>query len=126
MSNLEVDPDLAKQILEGAAAAGEPVEAYLNRIASGSPDVKGQARFTTGEEATSKFRDLSTKEVAASDPRQRFQRLASKWRDETSHLSSYTDRVLHPAYQEIIGMGDVAVPLLLQDLREQGGHGFGR
>ena len=32
--------------------------------------------------------------------------------------------MIHPAYQEIIGMGEVAVALILEDLKERGGHWF--
>ena len=37
MSNLQVNPDVARQILADAAAKGEPVEAYLKRIIGNSP-----------------------------------------------------------------------------------------
>jgi hypothetical protein len=49
----------------------------------------------------------------------RFRALAQKWRDETSHLSSAARMAQHPAYQEIIGMGFAAVPLLLAQLQSK-------
>ena len=54
----------------------------------------------------------------------KFDALATQWNDATAHLSSTTDRVLHPAYQAIVGMGDQAVPLLLNDLAAQPAHWF--
>lgn len=50
---------------------------------------------------------------------QRFRRLEALWTAETGVLSSYTDIVDHPAFQEIIGLGDAVVPLMLADLQER-------
>jgi hypothetical protein len=50
---------------------------------------------------------------------QRFRRLEATWTTETGYLSSYTDIVAHPAFQEIIQMGAPVVPLLLRDLQER-------
>jgi hypothetical protein len=49
----------------------------------------------------------------------RFQRLVKQWKKETAHLSNIGKKALHPAYQEIIGMGEVAVPLLLAEMRRE-------
>ena len=46
----------------------------------------------------------------------KFRKLAEQWKDETIHISSLTEMENHGAYQEIIGMGQPAVPLLLQEL----------
>lgn len=51
-----------------------------------------------------------------------FTALAEKWKRETRHISSITRTSTHPAYQQIIGMGEPAVPLILQELQENGGH----
>jgi len=56
--------------------------------------------------------------------RERFDTLASQWRDETRFLSSTTDIAMHPAYQGIIGMGADALPYILEDLRTNSGHWF--
>jgi hypothetical protein len=53
-----------------------------------------------------------------------FVRLAEQWRRETLAMSSLTDMVLHPAYYQIIGMGPVALPWILGELQEGGGHWF--
>jgi hypothetical protein len=49
---------------------------------------------------------------------QRFRRLEAVWNAETGYLSSETEIVEHPAFQEIIGMGQAVVPLMLQDLEK--------
>ena len=48
-----------------------------------------------------------------------FNQLATAWRAETAHLSSLTKVVMHPAYQQIIGMGQKAVPIILRRLQEK-------
>lgn len=58
------------------------------------------------------------------DLEERFRTLATTWHAETDHLSSTTERVLHPSYQQIIGLGPSAVPFLLRDLAETRSHWF--
>jgi hypothetical protein len=53
---------------------------------------------------------------------ERFQRLAAVWLAETAYVSSTTDLVAHPAFQEIVGMGTTVVPLLLRELEKRSGH----
>jgi|ERR1700680_783457 len=50
--------------------------------------------------------------------------LADRWTRETGALSSITEKATHPAYQQIIGMGPRAVPFLLRQVRDGGGHWF--
>ena len=47
-----------------------------------------------------------------------FKEQAEKWQRETEHLSSPTQRVMHPSYQAILGMGNKVVPILLRDLQQ--------
>jgi len=54
----------------------------------------------------------------------RFRALADQWRWETGAVSSVSEMANHPAYQEIIGMGPAAIPLLLRELQERGDHWF--
>src|ERR1700693_1396133 len=58
-----------------------------------------------------------TKRIAAE---QRFKKLAKAWKSETELFSKATKRILHPAYQKIIGMGESAIPLILKDLAVNG------
>ncbi len=53
---------------------------------------------------------------------QRFRQLEDQWRAETRYLSSLSRISMHPAYQRIIGLGRNAVPLILRELQERGGH----
>lgn len=51
----------------------------------------------------------------------KFDELAETWRRETGFFSFMPQRALHPAYQRIIGMGWVVVPLL-RELQRQPDH----
>ena len=55
---------------------------------------------------------------------QRFSRLAAAWKAGRGATSSLTAMAMHPSYQQIIGMGPVAVPLLLRELERQPDHWF--
>jgi hypothetical protein len=50
----------------------------------------------------------------------KFQKLVKKWKKQRGASSSITETIAMPAYQEIIGMGEKAVPLLLAQLRSEG------
>jgi len=47
-----------------------------------------------------------------------FARLTLEWKTETEFESSVTRIAMHPSYQRIIGMGPVALPLILRDLED--------
>jgi len=61
--------------------------------------------------------------LSDSDPssplEQKFHELAGRRRQETRYYSFSRQRALHPAYQQIIGLGWPVVPLLLRELRSQ-------
>lgn len=62
--------------------------------------------------------------LCSEDVEQKFQGLASRWRHETALQSSMTALAMHPAYQQIIGLGDRALPLIFQELRREPDHWF--
>jgi hypothetical protein len=64
----------------------------------------------------------SNQTMATESVKARFQHLASVWHAETAFISSSNEIVAHPAFQEIVGMGSAAVPLLLQELESRPGH----
>lgn len=61
-----------------------------------------------------RFRDLET----------RFMNLKSQWEEETAALSSITDIAMHPAYQQIIGMGPSAIPFIIREMTINPNHWF--
>jgi hypothetical protein len=62
--------------------------------------------------------------LRAEQVRQEFSILAEQWRRDTQHLSQIYKKVMHPAYFRIMGMGERAVPLLLEALRDRPAHWF--
>lgn len=57
-------------------------------------------------------------------PALRFNTLKTEWEAETAHLSSVTEISIHPAYQQIIGMGTIALPYIMDELNRKPGHWF--
>jgi len=51
------------------------------------------------------------------NPPIRFFNLKGQWEKETAMLSSITEIAMHPAYQQIIGMGPSAIPLILNEMQ---------
>jgi len=58
------------------------------------------------------------------DPATRFFRLKQEWEEVTAMLSSITEIAMHPAYQQIIGMGPIAIPFIMRELEERPAHWF--
>ena len=51
------------------------------------------------------------------EPRRIFHALATEWKAGRGHCSKAKDLAMHPAYQRIIGMGETAIPLILEEMR---------
>jgi len=49
---------------------------------------------------------------------EKFAVLASQWTQAVAGMSSTVEMAKHPAYQEIIGMGEAVIPFLLADLSQ--------
>lgn len=57
-------------------------------------------------------------------PEIKFNNLKSEWLEDTAFLSSILEISMHPAYQQIIGMGETALTLILNELINKTGHWF--
>ena len=55
---------------------------------------------------------------------EKFRALVNQWKEDTQFVSSTTGMILHPAYQEIIGMGPEIIPLILKELENKPDHWF--
>lgn len=67
---------------------------------------------------------MTTTPVGATPPstetmEERFRHWEALWRAETAHLSSSSKIIGHPAFREIIRMGQAVVPFMLRDLEQQ-------
>jgi hypothetical protein len=54
----------------------------------------------------------------------RFLQLKSEWKAGTAMHSSIARIVIHPAYQQIIGMGEPAIQFILLEMKEKPDHWF--
>jgi hypothetical protein len=54
----------------------------------------------------------------------KFATLEKEWKEATVVLSSITEMVMQPAYQQIIGMGPSAIPLIFQSMMREPDHWF--
>jgi hypothetical protein len=55
---------------------------------------------------------------------ERFHELAHRWRSDVGPDSSTTAMAMHPAYQQIIGLGCEVVPLILREMERRPDHWF--
>jgi hypothetical protein len=58
------------------------------------------------------------------DLRERFERLKRAWKTDSEYLSNTAQMAMLWPYQQIIGMGLHAVPLILADLERETDHWF--
>jgi hypothetical protein len=56
--------------------------------------------------------------------RAEFEALSRRWQRDTKHLSLVSKKIIHPAFLRIIGMGEPAIPLILEALRDRPAHWF--
>ena len=104
---VQIQVDIPDELLRQLNKEGKaPVDFIKERL--GTLSQPTQSSQSVEEEATAK----------------KFHQLANQWRKETRHLSLISDIVLNPAYQQIIGMGSSAIPLLLHELKKQPDHWF--
>jgi hypothetical protein len=60
----------------------------------------------------------------ADDQTSQFSSLVESWRRDAVATSSVERMAMHPAYQRIIGLGPIALPLVLRELEERPDHWF--
>ena len=53
-----------------------------------------------------------------------FAELQEAWKTETAAYPSVRDRIMHPAYQRIVGLGPQVVPLIIEQLQRDVDHWF--
>jgi len=108
----------------GPAYSEADVEAHAHWLESGTVTEK-YLRLVLGDplESVPAFGAPSEADSMAS-LQQRFEKLASNWKTETGHLSSIAQMAVHSDYQQIIGIGRPAVPLILRELEKKPDHWF--
>jgi len=61
----------------------------------------------------------SSAQVPTAEMRNRFGRLSAEWKEQSRYLSNTAQMAMLKPYQRIIGMGWLAVPLILEELRRE-------
>ena len=63
-------------------------------------------------------------DAADLDLRNEFNRLVVEWKTGRRRGSDVAQMTAHPAYRQIVGMGEPAIPLILEELERQADHWF--
>lgn len=96
----------------------------LSRPRSHSSTEWPASRAGDGQFAQFKLDLLAREPKASAAAKVKFERLVAEWHDETDVYSSLLKVISHPAYLKIIAMGDVAIPMILQEMKSGPGHWF--
>jgi hypothetical protein len=54
----------------------------------------------------------------------RFTQFAKQWKNESRYMSNTAQMAMLRSYQNIIGMGEPAIPMILEELRREPDHWF--
>jgi hypothetical protein len=118
-----LDPTLAEMVMVIAHNLGVPTNALVNRWLK---EKLLQQVLGLGMNRESLLNDV-TRQMwpdTLAELRRRFQKLAKQWKKETAFTSSQVEKATNPSYQQIIGMGPWAVPLILEELARRPDHWF--
>lgn len=107
-------------------AVGDTARSGRSRITWASPFAPNV--FRTSIEKMSQAADIREAERRAKEATREleatFQQLAEQWMRETAAQSFASHKIMHPAYQRIIAMGDKAIPMILRELQRRPHHWF--
>jgi hypothetical protein len=67
---------------------------------------------------------MATATSATFDLHERFAQLVAQWKEKSRHMSNTAQMAMLKPYQQIIGLGERAVPLILQELQREPDHWF--
>ena len=98
----------------------QPISEPFIGDASVGQDSRSVRRFIE-ELLTDYYKPLSRQWA---NPVIRFNNLENEWKESTSILSSITEIVMHPSYQQIIGIGPSAIPFIFLSMRREPDHWF--
>ena len=65
-----------------------------------------------------------TYDAPNADMKEEFNRLASEWKSGRRRGTDVAQMIEHPAYRSIVGMGEQAIPLMLEELEHELDHWF--
>jgi len=99
----------------------QPDVSYVHVFSQG-PDVMHLRAFSTWDRATSV--SWPEKNPCRDVLKDRFMKHAAAWQSDCAYLSSVREMAIHPAYQQIIGMGQDALPFIFAALEREPDHWF--
>lgn len=114
--------------MPGSVASQRHIKFHLSRV-SNRRQAARQVVLSRGLALTAKrqrplegvrlFRFVKATPIPKTDPlvSAEFQRLAQQWKEDTALVSSITEKAMHPAYQQIIGLGKEALPLIFGEMK---------
>lgn len=79
---------------------------------------------TSEFESQSKTPEHHSRSASPDELRDEFTRLVTRWKTGHHRGLDVAQMVEHPAYQQIVEMGDHAVPLILEELEREVDHWF--
>ena len=62
--------------------------------------------------------------TVSDDTKSLFLQLADQWKSQTAHVSFIGQRIQHPAYQKILGMGKGVIPFIFEEMEREPDHWF--
>lgn len=107
----EFGDDIWDSVAEAFGKTPEPLYFHEERIS----ELEEKVRVLDGE-----FSSFVRKRRAAT--KKRFDALLDRWKRERGPKSFIEKLSMHPAYQQIIGLGEDAVPFLLAEFERSPGH----
>lgn len=77
-------------------------------------------RYTSYDAQTNTVTLMSSRDSLTSlaEDERKFRALAERWYVDTMPLSSYLEKIMHPAYQKILTLDKAAVPFILRELED--------
>ena len=93
---------------------------FLDGFRSGLSAIPLPVMETTSDTSGDIDALLNTRHTA----RKRFEQLRDEWKNATLYQSSINEICTHFAYQRIIGMGEVALPFIFNELEKDPDHWF--
>lgn len=105
-----------------AAAEPRPARFFAEEYLIGKSTAIGRESEASATESLRHFSEPYLRSWGS--PFVRFLVLKMKWERGTAHLSSATEMAMHPAYQQIIGMGPTVIPFMLAELKVRPGRWF--
>lgn len=115
---------------EGPGSRGQVLDSNRSEITVADVGSEAEDRWQP-RDGTSRLQtnvsdepEVSSVPVPRAHLTQRFRELAKAWRADCQFSSSVTEMAMHPAYQQIIGMGREAIRPVLEELESQPDHWF--